>query len=77
LPVRYVDPENAKGNLPEGQTLFAGVSDEVIEVGLAFSQIYDPVAELQRIRAIFARQAGSHARPRAVAFNQHRSLRRV
>jgi hypothetical protein len=81
LPARYVDPETARGNLPEGQHLFRssdGFSDTVVERGIPFSRVYDASEELWRIRRqIYPRPAGSPGRPRAsVAFNTHRSLRR-
>jgi hypothetical protein len=51
LPARYVDPETARGNLPEGQTAF-GSQETIIEYGLPFSRVYDRVEELHRIRGI-------------------------
>ena len=78
MPARYVDPENARGNLPEGQFLLtSGVSDAIVETGLPIDRRYDPLEELARIRQIYAREANSVSRPRAaISFNTHRSLRR-
>ena len=77
MPARYVDPQKSVGDLPEGQSLSFGFSDLVVETGIPFSRVYDPAAELQRVRQIYRQQAaGSSRGPRAIGFNQNRSLRR-
>jgi hypothetical protein len=79
LPARWTDPESARGNLPDGQPIFAsaGFSDFVVERGLPYSRSYDPLAELERIRRIFAVQAALPVRRAAAnTFHHPRHLRR-
>jgi hypothetical protein len=73
---RHRDHNDAVGNLEPGQDPF-GSQETILEYGLPFSRQYDAADELHRIRQIYAREAGSPGRPRAIAFNSHRSLRRV
>jgi hypothetical protein len=76
MTARWKDPQASIGDLPEGQVLFqTGVSDVIIDRGIPFTRVYDPVEELARRRGNVARLA--HARPRVrPAFIQNRSLRR-
>jgi hypothetical protein len=78
LSARYVDPQKSVGDLMPGQHLFtSGVSDAVVEVGLPFTRVYDPVEELARLRGIWARQAARRLPPAGANTFHHRSLRRI
>jgi hypothetical protein len=64
----------SSGEIAPGEVFFDR-SDSLTETGAYFSRRYDPVAELARIRGVWARQANARPRLRP-AFIQNRSLRR-
>jgi hypothetical protein len=65
------------GEVTPGE-IVSGWSNVIIDRGIPFSRIYDPVEELGRLRQIYAARAGMRPRPAgALAFRQNRSLRRV
>jgi hypothetical protein len=77
MTARWKDPQASIGDLMPGQSLFqTGVSDEIIDRGIPYSRIYDPVEELGRLRQIYAREAARRPRPAGANAFHHRSLRR-
>jgi hypothetical protein len=75
LPARYRDHNDVIGNLGPDQP-GVGFSDFVVERGLPLTRQYDPVAELARIRRIYAVQAALPVRRAGANTFHHRTLRK-